>query len=142
MVQSDVEMEEQFTADSVIDSSQPSELDPAQFPCSSIRAPSSLSNGRGSNKRTQTAKETWSHAKKLKPEDEMRDRFGNKYWICARCDWSSTALSSVRHHLRSRHGIKVEAQKPQSRVTRTGETSTNYPPKSTKHGRSTRAAGA
>lgn len=102
------------------DTSQLSELDSVRFSRSgspnSAAATEASYEGRGSNKRTQTATETWSHAKKIKPEDEQRDRWGNKIWNCGRCAWSSGAITSVRNHLRVKHGIKIKAQQPKARV--------------------------
>ena len=76
--------------------------------------------GRGSKKRTQTATETWAHAKKLKLVEQVRrDRAGNKIWVCGKCSWESASLTSARNHLDLRHGVKIKAQ--QRQVTRKGQ---------------------
>ena len=55
-------------------------------------------DGRGSRKRTQTASETWAHAKKPKLGEEVRrDHFGNKIWACSKCSWESGSLTSARN---------------------------------------------
>ena len=62
--------------------------------------PFSNTDGRGSKKRTQTASETWAHAKKPKLGEEVwRDRFGNKIWAYSKCSWESGSLTSARNHL-------------------------------------------
>ena len=76
--------------------------------------------GRGSKKRTQTATETWAHAKKLKLDEQVRrDRAGNKIWVCGKCSWESASLTSARNHLDLRHGVKIKAQ--QHQVVRKGQ---------------------
>ena len=104
----------------ITDTSQLFELSSVRFSRSgspnSAAATEASHEGRVSNKRTQTAIETWSHAKKVKPEDEQRDRWGNKIWNCGRCNWSSGAITSVWNHLRVKHGINIKAQQPKARV--------------------------
>ena len=103
-------------------SSQLSELDSTQFPDfsrtgspdSAVTAVSTPSAGRGSKKRTQTAIETWAHAKKLKLDEQVRrDRAGNRIWVCGKCSWESASLTSARNHLDQTHGIKIKAQQLQ-----------------------------
>ncbi|EKG18644.1 hypothetical protein MPH_04117 [Macrophomina phaseolina MS6] len=68
----------------------------------------------GAKKRTQTAIETWCHAKKLKPDEQVRrDRASNRIWVCSRCSWESASLTSARNHLDQMHSIKIKAQQPQ-----------------------------
>ena len=102
-------------------SSQLSELDSTQFPDfsrtgspdSAVTAVSTPS-GRGSKKRTQTAIETWAHAKKLKLDEQVRrDRAGNRIWVCGKCSWESASLTSARNHLDQTHGIKIKSQQLQ-----------------------------
>ncbi|KAJ6787843.1 hypothetical protein PWT90_10984 [Aphanocladium album] len=95
-----------------------SEPDPSQLPdiswCGSPDSTltfASTPSGRGSKKRTQTATETWAHAKKLKLDEQVRrDRAGNKIWVCGKCAWESASLTSARNHLDLRHGVKIKAQ--------------------------------
>ena len=80
----------------------------------------STPSGRGSKKRTQTATETWAHAKKLKLDEQVRrDRAGNRIWVCGKCPWESASLTSARNHLDLRHGVKIKAQ--QRQVVRKGQ---------------------
>ncbi len=80
----------------------------------SVLSPASTPFGRGSRKRTQTATETWAHAKKLKLDEHVRrDRAGNRIWVCGKCPWESASLTSARNHLELRHGIRIKAQQPQ-----------------------------
>jgi len=99
------------------------EMDEATYEDDSLHAenempdemPDSTANtdGRGSRKRTQTASETWAHAKKPKlGEVVRRDCFGNKIWACSKCSWESGSLTSARNHLNHKHGIKIQAQQP------------------------------
>ncbi|KAH7042192.1 hypothetical protein B0J12DRAFT_579481, partial [Macrophomina phaseolina] len=103
-----------------LDSSQFAELSRADSPDSAVTSESRASSGRGAKKRTQTAIETWGHAKKLKPDEQLRrDRAGNRIWVCSRCSWESASLTSARNHLDQMHGIKIKAQQPQ--VTTKGQ---------------------
>ncbi|OWT42444.1 zinc finger domain-containing protein [Pochonia chlamydosporia 170] len=80
----------------------------------------STPSGRGSKKRTQTATETWAHAKKLKLDEQVRrNRAGNKIWVCGKCPWESASLTSARNHLNPRHGVRIKAQ--QRQVVRKGQ---------------------
>ncbi|KAF1951126.1 hypothetical protein CC80DRAFT_481346 [Byssothecium circinans] len=112
MANSDTEMDD-ATASQVsnLESSQFADFSHAESPGSTE---SRASSGRGSKKRTQTAIETWSHAKKLKRDEQVRrDRSGNRIWVCNRCSWELAALTSARNHLDHTHGIKIKAQQPQ-----------------------------
>ncbi|KAN0085061.1 hypothetical protein V8E54_001528 [Elaphomyces granulatus] len=97
------------------------EMDEATYEDDSLRAENEMpdeipdfttnTEGRGSKKRTQTASETWAHAKKPKLGEEVRrDRFGNNIWACSKCSWESGSLTSARNHLNHKHGIKIQAQ--------------------------------
>ena len=89
----------------------------ASSPNSTPTTESRASSGRGSKKRTQTATETWVHAKKLKPNEEVRrDRAGNRIWVYSRCSWESASLTSARNHLNQNHGIKINVLQPQVRI--------------------------
>ncbi|KAM3526955.1 hypothetical protein MY4038_006571 [Beauveria bassiana] len=80
----------------------------------SVLLSASNPSGRGSRKRTQTATETWAHAKKLKLDEHVRrDRAGNRIWVCGKCPWESASLTSARNHLELRHGVRIKAQQLQ-----------------------------
>jgi hypothetical protein len=113
MANSDTEMDDATSSQlSNLESSQFADFSRASSPESAVTAEGRSSSGRGSKKRTQTATETWSHAKKLKPEEVRRDPAGNRIWVYSRCSWESASLTSVRSHLDSAHGIKIKAQQP------------------------------
>ncbi|KAM3448360.1 hypothetical protein NHJ6243_010115 [Beauveria neobassiana] len=80
----------------------------------SVLLSASNPSGHGSRKRTQTATETWAHAKKLKLDEHVRrDRAGNRIWVCGKCPWASASLTSARNHLELRHGVRIKAQQLQ-----------------------------
>ncbi len=81
----------------------------------SVLSPARTPSGRGSRKRTQTATETWAHAKKLRLDEHIRrDRAGNRIWVCGKCPWESASLTSARNHLELRHGVRIKAQQLQT----------------------------
>jgi ribosomal protein L37AE/L43A len=103
MATSDAEMGDSTSQVSAPESSQFPGFSWTGSPDSPVAVDSTRS-GRGSKKRTQTATETWAHAKKLKLDEQARrDRAGNRIWVCGKCSWKSASLTSARNHLAHRH---------------------------------------
>jgi ribosomal protein L37AE/L43A len=121
MAHNDIEMDDGTTSQlSGLGSSPPANFLHAESPGSTATTESRTSSGRGTKKRTQTARETWSHAKKFERDEQVRrDRYGNRIWACNKCSWESASLTSARNHLDRTHGIKVKPQ--QSQVVTKGQ---------------------
>ncbi|KID93617.1 transposase-like protein, partial [Metarhizium majus ARSEF 297] len=113
MATSDAEMGDSASQFSAPESSQFPDISWTGSPDSPVTV-DSTNSGRGSKKRTQTATETWAHAKKLRLDEQVRrDRAGNRIWACGKCSWESASLTSARNHLDHRHGVKIKGKQPQ-----------------------------
>lgn len=66
--------------------------------------------------RQHRAKDLWSYSRRARPDEEVRDRFGHKFWYCDQlagsCDFSgTTTLRNARKHLCNQHGINSQEAK-------------------------------
>jgi hypothetical protein len=58
-------------------------------------------------KKKKTAYKTWSHARKARTGEPLRDKHGHELWYCGYCNHKSATTHRARQHLRKKHGITV-----------------------------------